>query len=140
MPPERPASTSKQGRPVTLGNRLNGTFDLAGLGEKFRNRYPDLKIAINTMNGGMSNFALRVLKTMGFEEGKNFRAFNTTLMNDASMKAKMTGWIEYKDTATGETKKVRFAPDPTRPWMRGKDYQDFVSSNPAHIIALLIDG
>ncbi len=121
-------------------NRLSRVFDLAKLGESFRAQYPNLKIAINTMNGGMSKFAVRVLTAMGFEEGKNFRAFNTTLMNDASMEAKMTGWIEYTDSATGQTKKVRFAPDPTRSWMRGKDYQDYVASNPANIIALLIDG
>lgn len=120
--------------------RLSHSFDLAKLGEAFRSRYPDLKIAINTMNGGMSNFALRVFQTMGFKEGVNFRAFNTTLMNDRSMEAKMTGWIEYTDPATGEHKRVRFAPDPTRAWMRGKDYTDYVASNPENIIALLIDG
>ncbi|MFA5499446.1 MAG: hypothetical protein WC404_00025 [Candidatus Omnitrophota bacterium] len=120
--------------------RLSRSFDLAKLGEAFRSRYPDLNIAINTMNGGMSNFALRVFQTMGFKEGVNFRAFNTTLMNDRSMEAKMTGWIEYTDPATGEHKRVRFAPDPTRAWMRGKDYTDYVASNPENIIALLIDG
>lgn len=120
--------------------RLSRSFDLAKLGEAFRSRYPDLKIAINTMNGGMSNFALRVFQAMGFKEGVNFRAFNTTLMNDRSMEAKMTGWIEYTDPATGEHKRVRFAPDPTRAWMRGKDYTDYVASNPENIIALLIDG
>lgn len=120
--------------------RLSSVFDLKKLGENFRTKYPDMKIAINTMNGGMSRFAVRVLKAMGFVEGKNFRAFNTTFMNDASVKYKMTGWVEYDDPATGEHKKVRFAPDPTRPWMRGKEYTDYVASDPTHIIALLIDG
>ncbi|MFA6321805.1 MAG: hypothetical protein WCY36_08140 [Candidatus Omnitrophota bacterium] len=120
--------------------RLCSVFDLKKLGEDFRAKYPDMKIAINTMNGGMSKFAIKVLNATGFKEGKNFRAFNTVFMNDMSMKGKMTGWVEYNDPATGERKKVRFAPDPTRPWMRGKDYQDYVASDPSHIIALLIDG
>lgn len=121
-------------------NRLERVFGLETLGRSFRLKYPGLKIAINTMNGGMSRFALRVFKIMGLKEGVDFKAFNTVFMNDPSMESKMMGWIEYVDSSTRERKKVRFAPDPTRPWMRGKDYTEYVASDPKDIVALLIDG
>jgi|GEM_PF-1546 len=120
-------------------NRLSRVFDLAKVGAAFRAKYPNLKIALNTMYGGMSQFGVRVLKAMGFEEGKDLQAFNTTLMNDASVKEKVTGYVEYAD-ATGTVKRSRFKPDPTSPPMRGKEFADFVTSDPAHIIALSIDG
>ncbi|MFZ5801827.1 MAG: UTP--glucose-1-phosphate uridylyltransferase [Candidatus Omnitrophota bacterium] len=120
-------------------NRVNRAFNLAAIGEQFRAKYPDFKIALNTMHGGMSSFAVRVLKAMGFVEGRDFQAFNTALMNDARVKDKMLGWIDYT-TSAGEQKRARFSPDPTKAHMRGQDYKDFVATDPAHIVAILIDG
>jgi phosphomannomutase len=121
-------------------SRMKQAFDLKKVGENFREKFPGFKIALNTMNGGMSQFALRALKVMGFDEGKNFRAFNTTLMNDLSMKEKMTGWLSVRLHTSPEARQVRFAPDPTRWWMRGEDYREFSALDPANTIALLIDG
>ena len=120
---------------VVEWNRLNQVFDFAKLGAQFKARFPDLKIALNTMRGGMSKFAVKILEATGIP----FEAFNTTFMNDSANEKKMMGYVEYRG-ADGKTKKVRFAPDPTRAWMRGQDYLNYVASDPAHIIALLIDG
>ncbi|MFH0984074.1 MAG: glucose-6-phosphate isomerase [Candidatus Omnitrophota bacterium] len=121
--------------------RMQKAFDLKTIGDKIRAKFPAFKIALNTMNGGMSQFGPRVLRAMGIiNNNKGFLAFNTKLMNDPSMKSQMLGWVEYQDANTGEMKRVRFAPDPTRAWMRGKDYQDFVAQDPMKTLALLIDG
>jgi phosphomannomutase len=114
--------------------RLDGHFNVAELGRLFREKFPVTKIALNAMNGGTAKLAPAILKAMGFTDS-NSRAFNTIFMNDPAMETTVMGTVP-----DSSGKQVRFAPDPTRAWFRGKDYDAYVSQDPANTISLLIDG
>lgn len=115
-------------------DRLNGLFDFAALGRQFRQKFPAKRIALNTMNGGMGRLAPMILQAMGFDAG-NSRAFNTVFMNDPSMEQTVMGYV-----AGPGNKQVRFAPDPTRAWFRGGDYEAYMAEDLVNTIAFLIDG
>lgn len=114
--------------------RLDSIFNLAELGRLLRKKFPQLRYAFNTMNGGMSKVDPLIVQRMGFHD-LEAQVFNTTFMNDPAMKKTV---MEFVPDASGNP--VRFAPDPTRKWFRGAKYDEYVAGNPQNTIGLLIDG
>ncbi len=114
--------------------RLSEMFKAAELGKVLQEKFPKLKLVLNTMNGSASRLLPRVFEDLGYSEDK-LKIFNTTPLNDVSMKEQVMGFV--KDAA-GEN--VRFAPDPTRGWFRGSAYYDFIEKDKDNIAAFLVDG